>query len=145
MGGGGAAAPTATLGSSFRTAPWRLENFLYSAAERRWCWRKTSDNTQQDREYRNKREELDNNAVAQTQGDLCRPTTVLLFTRTKGRMRQRWRVCVALAGRSLTRATVALERHTSVVFVSSVLRSHVKALPPALPNTPRNLRAAARS
>ena len=34
--------------------------------------------------------------------------------------------------RPLTRPTVALEHHTSVVFVSSVLRSHVKAFPALL-------------
>jgi hypothetical protein len=39
----------------------------------------------------------------------------------------------------LTRPTVALEHHTSVVFVSSVLRSHVKAFPRSAA-LPRNLR-----
>jgi hypothetical protein len=41
--------------------------------------------------------------------------------------------------RPLTRPTVALEHHTSVVFVSSVLRSHVKAFPRSAA-LPRNLR-----
>ena len=131
-----AAAPPATLG----TAPGRLENsfkplmrptVVHSAAERRWCWRRTSD-TQQDHAYRNKREEQDYSAVAQVQGDLFRPST-------GGEGQEEAAVAGGFEARPLTRPTVALEHHTSVVFVSSVLRSHVKAFPRSAA-LPRNLR-----
>ena len=98
-----AAAPPATLG----TAPGRLENPFkpltrptveHSAAEKCWCWRRTSD-THQDHEYRNKREEQDYSAAAlpQVQGDLFR----LSCTRLKGGSRRRWRV--GFEARPLTR------------------------------------------
>ena len=139
-----AAAPPATLG----TAPGRLENsfkplmrptVVHSAAERRWCWRRTSD-TQQDHEYRNKREEQDyiGCAVVQVQGDLFRPSCT-----AADEGQEEAAVAGGFEARPLTRPTVVLEHDTSVVFVSSIPCGHmsidVKVFPLLGTPLPRNL------